>query len=254
MESKRVIVLIFLSLILMNSKFILAQTPVTINIDGDMSDWEGIPNLVNDSSDDVPGMNLIGAQVTNDTTYLYIRMSYANAYEYPLLWGNVTVRNQAEDVFILMAFVATDNTQQDTWVFPGISLNSSLNSQSAPLDDYTQHLGFAKVAPTYDSIEFKIPLSDIDSNNSTNLSELDFVFWHYDAFSAGLQLNQVTQDRVPDEGYATYYSNGSSGQTLVESDNTSSNADDSNVNYILLIGPFSLLTVVSFRRRKNQTQ
>lgn len=170
-----------------------------------MSDWDNIPNLVNDSKTDVPGMNLIGAQVVNDTDFLFIRMIYAGAYEYPLLWGNVTLRNSAEDVFVLMAFVSTDFTQQDTWIFPGTDIDNPRNDPSQP-ETYTQYLNYSAVSLDYTSIEFKIPLADIDSGNPANMAEIDLVFWHFDAFQASLSLSYATEnDRAPDTGFVTYY-------------------------------------------------
>lgn len=204
-----------------------AQSPITIIIDGDMSEWDAVASLVNDSADDVPGMNLIGAQVSNDTEFLFIRMTYSNAYDFPLLWGNVTVRNQAEDVFVLMAFVSTDGSQEDTWVFPGISLNTSQNSKTAAIDDYTQYLQHAKMAADNASIEFKVPLGAIDSGNSSNLIELDFVFWHFDAFQASLQLFQATEeDRAPDSGYVTYFSNPKDQVSITTTSDSSSESTD----------------------------
>lgn len=132
-------------------------------------------------------------------------MIYAGAYEYPMLWGNVTLRNSAEDVFILMAFVATDKTQEDTWVFPGTDINDPRNDPSQP-ETYTQHLKYAAVSADYTSIEFKIPFVDIDSGNPANLADIDLVFWHFDAFQASLSLSFATEnDRAPDTGFSTYY-------------------------------------------------
>ena len=208
MKSKAIFVWFLLGFLLIGFALPNGQAPSIVIIDGDMSDWENIPSLVNDSGSDVPGMNLIGAQVSNDSDFLYIRMTYANGYEFPLLWGNVTLRNQADDVFVLMAFVSTDGSQEDTWVFPGISLETSLNSQTASFDDYSTYPQYAKMASDNVSIEFKIPFSDIDSGNSSNLSELDFVFWHFDAFQAEFQLNQASiEDRAPDTGFVTYFTN-----------------------------------------------
>ena len=192
-----------------------------------MSDWDAVASLVNDSADDVPGMNLIGAQVSNDTEFLFIRMTYSNAYDFPLLWGNVTLRNQAEDVFVLMAFVSTDGSQEDTWVFPGISLNTSQNSKTAAIDDYTQYPQHAKMAADNASIEFKVPMIDIDSGNSSNLAELDFVFWHFDAFQASLHLFQATEeDRAPDSGYVTYFSNPKDQVSVTTTSDSSSESTD----------------------------
>ena len=66
-----------------NQSILVDRSPEIV-IYGNMTDWRYISNLVNDSKNDVPGMNLIGAQVVNNTDFLFIRMIYAAAYEYPV--------------------------------------------------------------------------------------------------------------------------------------------------------------------------
>jgi hypothetical protein len=55
-----------------------AGTFATITIDGDFSDWAGIPVLDSDGGDNVGGPDIGDTQIANDENYLYIRNTFPN--------------------------------------------------------------------------------------------------------------------------------------------------------------------------------
>ena len=222
---------------------------VDIVIDGDMDDWLGVPNALNDSADDVPWINLVGVQIVNDSEYLYYRMLYSGRVEYDLLWANLTVRNMANDVFVVMAFVSVGFTQEDTWVFAGTDLDNPYNNNSIP-EPIAYNQGWAKVDnETYTSIEFKITLASISSGNMSNVEKLDMVFWHYDTFSAGLGLLQDEgYDRAPDTGFFTYYPGEGISLTPVENQPI----NETTTNQVPLVLVPSAIILLIMRRRSSQ--
>ena len=56
-----------------------AGTYKTITIDGDYSDWTGVPVLDSDGGDNTSGPDIGDTQVANDGQYLYIRNTFANS-------------------------------------------------------------------------------------------------------------------------------------------------------------------------------
>ncbi len=56
----------------------LAGTYKTITIDGDYSDWTGVPVVDSDGGDNVGGPDIGDTQVANDADYLYVRNSFPN--------------------------------------------------------------------------------------------------------------------------------------------------------------------------------
>ncbi len=223
---------------------------VDIAIDGNMDDWIGIPNALNDTADDVQWINLVGVQIVNDSDYLYFRMLYSGRVEYDLLWANLTVRNMANDVFVVMAFVSVGFTQEDTWVFAGTDLDSPYNNNSVP-EPIAYNPGWAKVdSTTYTSIEFKITLASISSGNMSTIGELDMVFWHYDTSAANLGLLQDEgYDRAPDKGFLTYYLGESASLTPVGG-NTKDFSDISTTNQApLLLVPSAVILLILRRRQ-----
>ncbi|MGE9291114.1 MAG: PEP-CTERM sorting domain-containing protein [Puniceicoccales bacterium] len=49
----------------------------TITIDGDFSDWSGVPLLVSDSTGDGNPVDMVALYAANDDDYLYIRVEYS---------------------------------------------------------------------------------------------------------------------------------------------------------------------------------
>jgi hypothetical protein len=56
----------------------LAGTYKTITIDGDYSDWAGVPVVDNDAGDNIGGPDIGATQIANDGQKLYIRNSFPN--------------------------------------------------------------------------------------------------------------------------------------------------------------------------------
>ena len=61
-----------------------AGTFATIAIDGDFSDWAGIPVLDSDPADNAGGPDLGETQIANDENYLYIRNTFLNNDSMPV--------------------------------------------------------------------------------------------------------------------------------------------------------------------------
>jgi hypothetical protein len=55
-----------------------AGTFKTITIDGDYSDWAGVPIVDSDAGDNTGGPDIAETQIANDGAYLYIRNTFAN--------------------------------------------------------------------------------------------------------------------------------------------------------------------------------
>jgi hypothetical protein len=53
-----------------------SATFTTITIDGDFSDWAGVPVAVSDPADNVGEVDLADIQIANDADFLYLRMTY----------------------------------------------------------------------------------------------------------------------------------------------------------------------------------
>lgn len=58
--------------------FAAASTFKTITIDGDYSDWVGVPVLDSDGGDNFSGPDIGETQIANDNQYLYIRNAFPN--------------------------------------------------------------------------------------------------------------------------------------------------------------------------------
>ena len=56
-----------------------AGTFQSITIDGDFSDWAGVPVLNADPADNVGSVDLANIQIANDSANLYIRATYHGA-------------------------------------------------------------------------------------------------------------------------------------------------------------------------------
>jgi hypothetical protein len=56
-----------------------AGTFKTINIDGDFTDWTGVPVVVTDDAFDASPIDVATIQVANDANNLYLRINYATA-------------------------------------------------------------------------------------------------------------------------------------------------------------------------------
>ena len=60
-----------------------AGTFLTATIDGDFSDWSGVPVLAADSVDNAAATDFANVQVGNDENFLYITVSYHGAFSRP---------------------------------------------------------------------------------------------------------------------------------------------------------------------------
>jgi hypothetical protein len=59
-------------------RFAAAGVFKTITIDGDYSDWAGVPAVDSDPADNFSGPDIGDTQITNDSQYLYIRNTFHN--------------------------------------------------------------------------------------------------------------------------------------------------------------------------------
>jgi hypothetical protein len=166
----------------------------SIVIDGNMSDWQGVPRLLNDTIGDPGlGLDIDGAYVTNDAEFIYFRVDYVNSSGFQMLWSNVTVRNNEGELFVVMAWWTTGSN--GVFVGEGVSLTETCASSVLVVDYF--NADYVAMSEDGKSIEFKIRLADVNAS-----SYLDGVFW--ESIPAG-----VVVDKAPDSGYVTYYLGGS---------------------------------------------
>jgi hypothetical protein len=67
-----------LLLVALSCRFAAAGTFKTITIDGDYSDWTGVPVVDSDPADNFSGPDIADTQIANDSQYLYIRNTFHN--------------------------------------------------------------------------------------------------------------------------------------------------------------------------------
>ena len=144
---KKVFATLLLSTMISVAIISLYPSPVearSIIVDGDPSDWVGIPPIVTDP-DDMPydDVDLSEVYVTNDQDYLYIRME---------VYGNISGTGGGYQVLI-------DADQNGTWDF-----------QFGVISGW----GYGYKMPTYESLPLNFSYSDSTVEMNVSLADLEF--------------------------------------------------------------------------------
>ena len=185
MKKKNSLILGLLLLLVSGLIYPVRGSGVTINIDGDFSDWDGItPIFVEEEIHQEYWVDIQqGFVAANDTT-LFIRLDYAAPLDYwDSLLGNITIRTPTNDVYVLMYQIIYE--AQPFWsfsaIFPGVNLSSYQNDKASPLYvDYQNSVAID--LSTNRTVEYYFLLADLDLQLTDTI---DIAFWHYENESAG---------------------------------------------------------------------
>ncbi len=158
---------------------------ITINIDGDFSDWNGITPIFEE--EDIHPEYWIDIQkgfvAANDTT-LFIRLDYAAPLDYwKSLMGNITIRTPSNEIYILMYQIVYETYPFWSFsaIFPGRNLTSFLNNKTNP--EYVDYQNSVAIdISTNRTVEYYFLLADLGLQLTDSI---DIAFWHYENESAG---------------------------------------------------------------------
>ncbi len=185
MTKQRSLILGLLLLIVISVVFPSMGGGVTINIDGDFTDWEGIaPVFVDDEIHPEYWVDIQKGFVAANETTLFIRLDYAAPLDYwDSLLGNITIRTPSNEVYILMYQIVYES--HPFWsfsaIFPGRNLSSFLNDKTN--HEYVDYQNSVAIDITTNStVEYYFLLADLGLQLSDTI---DIAFWHYENESAG---------------------------------------------------------------------
>ena len=185
-RSKSIPVVGFVSLLLVVSICSSSGIGITIIIDGDFTDWEGIsPVFEDEETHPAYWLDIQKGFVGANKTTLFIRLDYNNPLDYwDSLLGNITIQTPANKFFVLMYQIVyeTDPHWSFTAIFPGINLSTFLNDPEnlTLVADYQNSVAID--LSTNRTVEYYFKLADL---GLTTDDEVNMTFWHYESVSAG---------------------------------------------------------------------
>lgn len=183
MQKRRVVIGALLILIICEMLIFTAAVGVTIIIDGDFSDWDGLePVFTENEIHPDYWLDIQRAFIAANETMMFVRVDYAAQLDYAaFLVTNITLQTPTNEVFILMYGINYKSVPNwsKTWIFPGINLSSFLNGN---ITEITSYQNSAAISPSNTSVEYYYPLNDL---NLTLNDTVNVTFWHYEAISAG---------------------------------------------------------------------
>ena len=254
---KKIFFFTIILLILSSNTISTISQGTSIIIDGDLSDWEGLEPVLVDEENQY-WMDIQTAYISNDTDYLYFRVDYAQALDFPSLFANVTLEIPNGSVYVLFNAIYFENElHSHSAIFKGSTIDNPYNNETYPFVEY--HTLTAVDLNTNKTIEFAFPLEDmgLQSNDTINV-----IFWHYDNIAAcshlSTKIQSTSQDftyrRYPEEGFVSYIINATDRVFNTSNTDSSSSSNDSDNNsetgISMNISIFALITLGIIVKKK----
>jgi hypothetical protein len=173
-------------ILLIGSVYLSSGVGISIIIDGNFSDWEGItPVFVDEEAHPDYWLDIQQGFVAANETTLFIRLDYNRSLDYwDSLLGNITIQTPANKTFILMYQIVYETEPHWSFsaIFPGINLSSFLNDPQnlTMVADYQDSVAIDP--STNRSVEYYFKLADL---GLTIDDSVNMTFWHYEGVSAG---------------------------------------------------------------------
>jgi len=235
-----------LFLVLMGSTSLVVGAGVTIIIDGDFSDWNGLePVFTEEEIHPDYWLDIQQAFIAANETMLFVRVDYAAPLDYwASLMTNITLRTPTNEVFVLLFQIVyeTEPHWSFSTIFPGRSLSSFLNDPEnlSYIAEY-ESSGAIDLA-TNRTVEYYYRLDDLGLQLNDSV---DLTFWHYENVSAGeyyvpLHKYAGTVFKVLLNGTASSYHPSSITTTTT------------NIASVSVLGLITGISIISLRKRKKE--
>jgi hypothetical protein len=257
MRYKKLLIALIVSLTtitIVNTQLVSGLITTEIVIDGELSDWNDIsPIVVEETIDPSKAMDLQYGYITNNASHLFFRMDFAEQYEYPMIFANVTIQIPNGSVYIIMSQVVYDS--EPYWSFSAVFNGSSLDSPyNAPTPNHAlaEHQdGWSYVDSSNTTLEFAILLEDLDIDDG---DEIQFVFWHFDDQSAGLPLFPMKKDTTSELVYFRYPLDSYASFTINKSQTVAEFSLETSIKAVIIVSFVPIMIGLPvFLRKKNKT-